>query len=178
MRRLTLVCAIVVLSVGAPDAVAGAGPDRGIPSACAKPQHYPPVSGANIQVSTTRVTIGDQLTVAGAHFCGDERVTISIAGDPATAVHTDVAGAFAGRSIVVHGKPGRKQVCGTGASGVAADRDCIAIRAFAYASGQSRGKPHTAITGGQIALVCALGLLLLAGGVAASTAGRSARAHT
>jgi hypothetical protein len=147
---------------------------------------YPPTPDATVQSNTTMPRAGDSIEVSGTHYCADEDVTITIGGHVVGTAHTDAQGAFDPK-VAVPGPAGDHRLCGTGASGLDADRDCLNLTTLTTgaaggaaastsaepgAGGGSGGGGGTAFTGTDAALLVALALILVAGGVAFSTAGR------
>lgn len=174
-----LVAAVLLLAAFAVPVTAASAQPMLAPAAgnCPKPKPYPPPPNATVRSSATVVRVGEHIEVSGVGYCIDEDVDITIAGQHVGTAHTNNQGSF-DPSVVVPGPAGTKQLCGIGASGLKADSDCLTLNAEGTGN-ESSGAPGTssgggtAFTGVEIALLVALALLLLAGGVAFSTAGRS-----
>ncbi|MDT4906698.1 MAG: hypothetical protein QOH52_4714 [Pseudonocardiales bacterium] len=146
------------------------------PGTCVQPKPYPPSPNATIRSSSTTMKVAETIEASGIHYCPDEDVRLTIGGKFVGTAHTDAAGAF-DPPVVVPGPAGSKQLCGVGASGLSTDRDCLTLVARAAGSSGLAGAGGntgggTAFTGVEVALLCAVALLLIAGGVAFATAGR------
>lgn len=145
---------------------------------CPKPRPYPPAPNATVEVNTTVPHVGDPLEISGVHYCPDENVDLTIAGQHVGTGHTDATGGFDPK-VTTPGPPGAKQVCGIGASGLATDRDCLRIHVRGSgAGGAGTGPPGgggTAFTGVQIALLGLAALVLFVSGVVVTTLGRNRR---
>jgi hypothetical protein len=183
MRRLLapLMAASLLMLLPALISSAGAAPtqaaQQAAPGSCPKPKPYPPGPNATVEVNTTIPHVGDPLEISGIKYCPDEDVDLTIAGQHVGTAHTDSTGAF-DPQVTTPGPPGRKQVCGVGASGLTTDRDCLFIHV--PAAGASSAAPPgpsggTAFTGVQIALLGLLALVLVVGGVVVATLGRNRR---
>ena len=139
--------------------------------ACPHPKPYPPSPNATVQSSTTHPKVGQKIEASGVHYCPTEDVTITIGGKFVGTGHTNAAGTF-DPQVVVPGPPGQKLLCGIGASGLAADRDCLTL--FVTAAGTAGGSAggSTSFTGVEIGALIALAALLLVGGVLFLRAGQ------
>jgi hypothetical protein len=153
---------------------------------------YPPVTGAQIAVSTTTPYVGERIEVSGTFFGPDELVDIAIHGQVVASAHADARGSF-DPSVVVPAPAGQQQLTAHGrTSGLDASPILLTVRdatgglgvdaAAAVSSGTGAGAGvgagHSglAFTGVQIAMLCLLAALLLGGGTAAVYAGRRRRA--
>jgi hypothetical protein len=184
MRRILaplMAASLLMLLPGAFSAAAapvrtGAHQQVGV-ATCPNAPGYPTHPKAMVEVSTSIVRVGDSFEASGIDYCPDERVTLTIAGQYVATGHTDGDGDFDPR-LDAPGPPGPKRLCGVGASGRRFDRDCLTIQVRAAggtgapASGPGGG---TAFTGVQIALLGLLALVLVVGGVVATTLGRNRR---
>ncbi len=177
-----VVAALLVGAALAVPASAAAGPLAGsAPATCPKPKPYPPPPSATVQSSTTTPRVGQTIEASGIGYCPDEDVTITISGKQVGTAHTNAGGSF-DPPVVVPGRAGQKQLCGIGASGLSTDRDCLTLTVSGAAANDASasaaaggGGGGTAFTGTEAALLLALAVLLLAGGVAFATAGRHRR---
>jgi hypothetical protein len=132
------------------------------PAACPHPQPYPPAPNATVQSSTTHPNVGQHIEASGIHYCPDEDVRLTIGGTFVGTGHTDSVGTF-DPQVVVPGPAGQKLLCGIGASGLAADRDCLTLFISAGGTGGGSGG-GTSFTGVEVGALIALGALLLVGG--------------
>jgi hypothetical protein len=196
MRRLirfVAVPALLLAALLAVPAVAGATPGAAGARAAA-PQEicpgavaYPMSPGATIMSSTTTPYVGQTIKVAGANYCPNEDVDITIGGKHVATAHTDGNGAF-DIQVVVPAPTGQRVLAGVGASGLNADRDSLVLTIRAGAGvdpiavgpaggsgsggGGASGTGGLAFTGTQIALLIALAAALLGGGIGLMYAGR------
>lgn len=188
MRRifahLMVIIAVLLAGLALPLSATAQGLSTEIaPSTCAKPAPYPPSPDATIQSSSTTTEVGATIEASGIHYCPDEDVRLTIGGKFVGTAHTNAAGAF-DPPVVVPGPAGSKQLCGIGASGLATDQDCLTLVAREAGASSSAGAAAgnngggTAFTGVEVALLCAVALLLIAGGVAFATAGRARKPVT
>lgn len=177
LRLLAATLLVLAVPVALPG-TATAAPLHAAPSgSCPGSQAYPPTADATVEASSTAPAAGASIEVSGVHYCGNEDVTITIAGKTAGTAHTDAQGSF-DPEVVVPGPSGAKQLCGVGASGLAADADCLTLTVQTAGGQAEPASGGTAFTGADIALIVAVAVLLLAGGVAFSTAGRRRRKST
>lgn len=181
-RLLPLLAALGLLALGAAGpSTAWAGRVRASSAAdsCNPSQPYPIAPDATVQVSTTNPRAGDTIKVAGIRYCPNEDVDIAIAGKFVGTRHTDTNGSF-DPTVKVPGPAGEKRLCGIGASGLAADRDCLTIdvRAGGSSANPAGGPGEPAMTGVEIALLGVLALALVVAGVLFSTFGRRRKATT
>jgi len=145
---------------------------------CDASRSYPPAPDATVQVSTTNPYAGEKVKVSGIHYCPNEDVDITIAGQHVGTGHTDGNGTF-DPHVTVPGPAGDKQVCGIGASGLSSDQDCLIIDVRAKGTTNqpaTTGGGGTAMTGVEIALLGVLALVLVLAGVGMTTLGRHRRA--
>ena len=167
-----LVVAASALAGPVSAAPADAQPVRATPAGhCPGAQAYPPTPNATVEASSTAPAAGASIEASGVHYCGNEDVKITIAGKLVGTAHTDGQGSFDPK-VVVPGPSGAKQLCGIGASGLATDADCLTLTVQAAGGQAEPASGGTAFTGADIALIVAVAVLLLAGGVAFSTAGK------
>ena len=178
MRRalswLGVLTLVALTAVALPDAAAAAPLHTAPSGSCPGSQAYPPTPDATVEASSTAPATGASIEVSGVHYCGDEDVTITIAGKKVGTAHTDAQGSFDPK-VVVPGPSGAKQLCGIGASGLAADANCLTLTVQTAGGQAEPASGGTAFTGADVALIVAVAVLLLAGGVAFSTAGRRRR---
>lgn len=185
MRRPFAQLAVTVLLLAASvlvPASAQAQPSaQAVAGSCPHPQPYPPGPNATVQSSATNVHSGETIKVSGIRYCPDVDVTITIHGRLVATGHTNSAGSFGPDAAVVPAEQTTAQLCGTGASGLAGDRDCLTLHfrgvagvAAARAPGANAGANGggTAFTGVEIAALIAVAAALLSVGIAFSTAGR------
>lgn len=173
-----LAASFAALPLGLQSAVAAPAVSASAP-ACPHPSAYPPSPNATVEVTTTSPVVGERIKISGVNYCPTESVNITLRGAHVATAHTNSSGSF-DPEITVTGPVGSAQVCGIGASGLARDRDCVTLH-IRESSGQGAtstpvagsGGGGPAFTGTDIALLIALGVLLLAGGIAFATAGRS-----
>ena len=137
---------------------------------CPHPTPYPPSPNATVQSSTTRPRVGQHIEASGIHYCPNEDVTITIAGQFVGTGHTDNAGTF-DPGVVVPGPPGKKQLCGIGASGLSRDRDCLTLFVQGSGTGGQSSGGGTSFTGVEIGAMIAVAIALLVGGVVFARAG-------
>ncbi len=178
MRRMLyplLALGLLALALTAPMA-ASAAPVRSAVAAgaCDPSQAYPPSPNATVQINTTDPFAGETVKVSGIHYCPNEDVDITIAGQHVGTGHTDADGSF-DPNVVVPGPTGDKQVCGIGASGLSNDRDCLVINVRAKGATNQPGGGGTALTGVEISLLGLLALVLVVAGVVMTTLGRHRR---
>lgn len=177
MRRATtsvLMAVLVLVGLAAAPALAGAAPRASAPAVCPNSGNYPPSIDATVASSTTTPRAGATIEASGSGYCSDEDVTLTIDGAKVGTAHTDGNGSF-DPPVVVPGPAGDKQLCGIGASGLAADSDCLTLHVTAAtAAAQSTGGSNggTAFTGTRVLLLLVIALALLGGGAAFVTAGR------
>jgi hypothetical protein len=184
MRRVLpqVLAALLLLSGGLaiPAAAAATPPRASAPADCPKPQPYPPVPNATVESSTTDPQVGDTIKASGVHYCADEDVRLTIGATFVGMAHTDAQGEF-DPQVVVPKPAGTKQLCGAGASGLSSDADCLTLTVKAAGAGNASPSSGagtnsgggTAFTGVEISILIAVALILVAGGLAFSTAGRN-----
>lgn len=186
IARLVGIVAVVVaiLAFAAfPGAAQGRGVQAGVAASgdCPKPLPYPQPPTATIATSANVVTVGQEIEVSGTGYCPDEDITITISGKVVGTAHSDADGNF-DPPVIVPGPASEQELCGTGETGLARNADCLTLTtrdagaAASNSSGPGAGSNDgggTAFTGVQVSLLAALALLLIAGGVAFATAGRS-----
>jgi hypothetical protein len=181
MRRLSAIgsafAVVVGLALTAP-AAAAAGGAHALTGAC-NGTAYPPAPHAMIMASTTTPAVGETIEASGTAYCPDEDVRITLDGKFVTTAHTDVTGSFDPPVTIT--RTGDLRLCGTGASGLADDRDCLmlSVRAGGAASSVPPHRPNgggTAFTGVDVLLLGVLAAVLLGVGWAFAAAGRRKRA--
>jgi hypothetical protein len=183
MRRLSVLLAVLGLALGAAlaaPAMATARPAQAVAGACSA-DAYPPSPHATIMASTTTPKVGETIEASGTSYCPDEDVALTLDGTGVGTAHTDAQGAF-DPPVVVNKAGNALQLCGIGASGLAADRDCITLSTAAGSqppggngTGAGSSGGGTAFTGSDIAALCLLGAVLLFGGGALVAVGRRRR---
>lgn len=172
MRRV--VTALVALALGAlallgGPAVASATPRAAVVGPpCPGSALYPPSPDATIMSSTTTPFINQKIEASGIKYCPNEDVTLTIAGKFVGTAHTDGAGSF-DPQVTVPGPVGDKLLCGIGASGLAADRDCLTLHVRA---GTGPNNNHLGSTGVEVATIVAVAVVLLGGGALFLSVGR------
>lgn len=187
MRRLMSLLAVAGMILATAvfwSGSAAAQPARAVKAApaCPHASQYPPTPNAMVESSATVVTVGQHIKVSGTHYCPNESVDLTIHGQDVGTGHTDGNGSF-DPTVTVPAPAGSVLLCGVGASGLSADRDCIRLNARA-AGGASASAPGgtggsgngTAFTGTDLATLIAGACALLAIGVAFATAGRRQKA--
>lgn len=179
MRRMlspVITLGLLALAFLAPMTASAAPIRASVAGACDPSQAYPPGPDATVQINTTNPVVGETVKVSGIRYCPNEDVDITIAGQHVGTGHTDGNGTF-DPNVKVPGPTGQKQVCGIGASGLAADRDCLTINVRAEGSTSNPGtNGGPAMTGVEIALLGLLALVLVVAGVVFSTLGRHRKA--
>lgn len=142
------------------------------PAKCPHPLPYPPFPNATVQSSTTHPHVGDKIEASGIHYCPNEDVRITIGAKFVGTGHTNSVGTF-DPQVVVPGPPGNKLLCGVGASGLAADSDCLTlfISAHGTAGGSGNNGGGTSFTGVEIGALIGLAVALIIGGVVFARAG-------
>ncbi len=181
MRRLSVlltVLGLALLAVVAAPAGAIAVPVRALAGAC-NDSAYPPSPHATIAASTTTPNVGETIEASGTRYCPDEDVALTLDGAPVGTTHTDAQGAF-DPPVVINKAGNALQLCGIGASGLADDRDCIALSTPNGAASSPASNNHgngggTAFTGFDIAALCLLAAILLIGGGALVVGNRRRR---
>lgn len=186
MRRIIArlaVLALIFTALFAAPALARTPAQSPATAPCPHSGQYPPTTQATVQTSTTNPTVGQQIKISGVHYCANEDVQVTLAGKTVGTAHTGADGSF-DFELTVPGPPGTMRVCGLGASGLPNDADCLNIvvqsagnQGVGNGAGNNNGG-GTAFTGANIALLCALAALLIAGGVAFSARGRRANSAT
>lgn len=179
--RVVIAGLLIIAALAVPVSAAAAPLAGSAPTTCPKPKPYPPPPNATVQSSTTTPRVGQTIEASGIGYCPNEDVTITIAGKNVGTAHTDAAGSFR-LTVVLPGPGGQKLLCGIGASGLSTDRDCLTLTVSGAAANDASastaaggGGGGTAFTGTEAALLLALAILLLAGGIAFATAGRHRR---
>jgi hypothetical protein len=176
MRRFWSVVAALAMSFGlalAVPAAASAGGRHALPFAGAcNDNAYPPAPHAMIAASTTTPSVGETIEASGTAYCPDEDVRLILAGTFVGTTHTDGNGAFDPPVKVT--RTGKLQLCGIGASGLPNDRDCLILTVKSRGTGGAHKHRHggTSFTGVDVALLCLLAVVLVAGGWAFAAAGR------
>jgi large repetitive protein len=186
LSRLVFAGLLVTGALFAPAMAAASPLSADSVASCPTSNPYPPTPNAEVQSSTTTPQVGEQIEVSGVGYCADESVTITIGGKTVGTGHSDSSGKF-DPEVTVPGPAGARQLCGVGSSGLSSDTDCLTLNSSA-AGGASASASNsagagsgsgsgggTAFTGVEVAALCALAALLLAGGVAFATAGRRRR---
>lgn len=158
---------LAVLAAVIAPAAAQAGTVHQAAPACTRAA-YPPSPHATIMTSTTTPRVGEKIEASGTNYCPNEDVALTLAGASVGTAHTDAHGAF-DPPVVVNRAGSALQLCGIGASGLAADRDCVTLTTMSNATapaGNSSGSSGggTAFTGFDIAALCLLAAILLLGG--------------
>lgn len=172
-------CALVALALGLTGSIlvlsssAEARPLSDKAAVCQGTTGYPFSPAATIEVSATAPTAGSSIEVSGAHYCPDEDVSLTIGGTGVGSGHTDASGRF-DPAVTVPSRSGAVQLCGSGETQVSANSDCLtlSVQSAAAVGKNSFSSGGTASTGVRVALIAAVALLLIAGGVAFATAGR------
>jgi hypothetical protein len=155
-------------------APAGAVPTpTSVPGTCGYP---PALCQAHIFSSTTAPTPGQTIEASGKDYHPNEDVDLTIGGIHVGTAHTDANGNFDPAVVVPASLRGDQPLTGRGASGQPNDVDSVVLHIQVAGASGSSSSGGLASTGVEIAAFSAVGVALIAGGVAFAVAGRRRRA--